>query len=183
MEESLAIRLRALRERSGWTVVDMAERTGIPKSTLDKYMLRDAPSLPGFEALVALSRGLGVSLDWLVFGVETASEAVELFAYKAARDISLLYFETLIREHHAGKALVDGDLVLGMAAEEWAGDLGGRVATRAKQLVTDGTTKEELLIWRERLAERLRELTQERIQRFLMTKATAAQRSGPTADN
>ena len=57
MNNEIALRLRKLRDQSGWTVADMAERTGIPKRTLDKYMLRTGASLPGFDALCSLSKG------------------------------------------------------------------------------------------------------------------------------
>ena len=88
MLETVSFRLRTLRDRNGWTVADMAERTGIPKRTLDKYMLRSGASLPGFEALCSLSHGLCVSLDWLVFGSEGASEGAELIAERACHALS-----------------------------------------------------------------------------------------------
>lgn len=161
----LAGRLRALRESNGWTVVDMAERTGIPKRTLDKYMLREGASLPGFEALIALSTGLGVSLDWLVFGAERVGETAELLAYRSARDASLPYFEMLVREHHNGRTIVEGELVFNLTAEECAAGIGETAGARAKQLAADGITKEELLTWHKKHSERLGELVQDMIAR------------------
>ncbi len=136
MVNDLSTRLRSIRDKKGWTVADMAERTGIPKRSLDKYMLRTGASLPGFDALCALSRGLGVSLDWLIFGEDIAGKGVELFAERAAHHVVRLFGETLIRYHLEGKpAIIDTETILGLAPEEWASDLGMRAGEKAKELV------------------------------------------------
>lgn len=164
MITELSSRLRKLRDQNGWTVADMAERTGIPKRTLDKYMLRSNASLPGFEALCALSRGLGVSMDWLVFGAETASDDVQLVADRAAHDVCLLFAETLLHYHREGREdLVTDERILRLTPEEWAADLGMRAADIAKELVARGVTKSELLTWRQSRSERLHELLRDRV--------------------
>lgn len=162
--EDLAQRLRNLRDQTNLTLADMSERTGIPKRSLEKYMLRANASAPGLDALCALSRGLGVSLDWLVFGHEAAGESVELFAEKAAYDVVALLIETLIKYHLEGKtALVDSNGVLGLAPEEWAADLGLRAGEKARELAASGMTKEALLLWRAASKDRLLELLKERV--------------------
>ena len=168
MTGDLAYRLRLLRDRRGWTVVDMAERTGIPKRTLDKYMLRSKANLPGFDALVALSKGLGVSLDWLVFGAEFMSKGSELLATMAATQISQQYFETLLRSDASGERPVfDGEEILGLSPEEWAADLGWRTGEKAKELAGGGITLQELLEWQTSSQERGAELLQDRLDRRL----------------
>lgn len=168
MDSGLGSRLRALRDRRGMTVVDMAERTGIPKRTLDKYMLRTNPNLPGFDALISLSKGLGVSLDWLVFGTEFASEGSELLAAMAAERVILQYFETLLWHHHAGdRAIFDGEEILGMTPEEWAQDVGFRVGAAASELASKGITRQELLEWRNASKERGSEILRSKIARHL----------------
>ena len=164
MVNDLAHRLRALRDQKNWTVADMAERTGIPKRTLDKYMLRSGASLPGFDALCALSKGLGVSLDWLVFGAESASKGVELIAERAASHVVQLFVETLIRYGMEGEPnLVRANTVLRLAPEEWAADLGIRAGEKARSLVCEGTTLEDHLEWKHRRSERVTGLLRERI--------------------
>lgn len=64
---TVSARLRELRENRRITTQIMSDATGIPKRTLESYMLRKNAALPGLEALKRLSVGLGVSLDWLVF--------------------------------------------------------------------------------------------------------------------
>lgn len=164
MVNDLAHRLRTLRDQKNWTVADMAERTGIPKRTLDKYMLRSGASLPGFDALCALAKGLGVSLDWLIFGAESASEGVELFAERAAHDVVKMFMETLLRYQQEGEPNIVGNgIILRLSPEEWSDDLGWRVGQKARDLVREGLTLEDLLEWKRRRSERARELLHDRI--------------------
>lgn len=163
MSDEVSNRLRILRDRNNWTVADMAERTGIPKRTLDKYMLRQGASLPGLEALCALSRGLGVSLDWLVFGVTSASENIELIVDRAADHVVNLFAETLLRYNREGRAdLISSERILNLSPEEWAADLGQRAAEKANAILAEGVAKEDLLRWRAARKERMTELLRDR---------------------
>lgn len=165
MGESISDRLRSLRDRKAWTVADMAERTGIPKRTLDKYMLRQGASLPGFDALCSLSKGLGVSLDWLVFGAEGASKGVELIAYRACNAATQVFAETLVRHSLDGaEPVIKGERILNLKPEDWAlycADVAGKEAAR---MLSEGVTLEELLLWRQRQAERSAELFVEMVE-------------------
>lgn len=164
MIEELSLRLRELRDRNSWTVADMAERTGIPKRTLDKYMLRSGASLPGFEALCSLSKGLGVSLDLLVFGAETASEGVELIAERSANHVVMLFAETLLRYQREGHlGIVTESEILNLSPEIWAADLGFRAGEKAGELLREGSTKADLLAWKSWQNERVMELHHDRI--------------------
>lgn len=170
MSDDLATRLRELRQRRGWTVADMAERTGLPKRTLDKYMLRTDASLPGFEALLALAKGLGVSLDWLAFGSEFAGDGTKLLASVAAEKSSLRYFELFHRLATTGeRPMVEGDYLLGLTPEEWAGDLAAHAGDVAKQIAHSGATREELLEWQAASIGRLMELSHDRAARLFST--------------
>ncbi|MCB6178154.1 hypothetical protein LHP98_08420 [Rhodobacter sp. Har01] len=112
--------------------------------TLDKYMLRSGASLPGFEAICAISKGLEVSLDWLVSGADSAGDGVELFAKRAARHVVQLFAATLLRHRAEGAvSLVDASTILKLAPEESAADLGARAGEKARELVAQGTTKED----------------------------------------
>lgn len=158
MSDDLASRLRALRDAHNWTVADMAERTSIPKRTLDKYMLRSSAIMPGFEALTLLSKGLGVSLDWLVFGREFAGDAVRLIATKAAASVAQSYFEMVVREYQQkGNKIFEDNLIVGMDPQFIAYDLASRVGTLVKEMARDGVSKEELLRWEAAFSERLLE--------------------------
>ncbi|MDT8857159.1 helix-turn-helix transcriptional regulator [Paracoccaceae bacterium Fryx2] len=159
MIEAVSFRLRSLRDRNGWTVADMAERTGIPKRTLDKYMLRSGASLPGFDALCLLSKGLGVSLDWLVFGSEGASPSVELIVERASHAAGRAVFETILREFYAKNgAIVSGERILNLTPEDWAGAVGDYAKEEAAKMIAEGITYEELLNWRNKKLERVHEL-------------------------
>ena len=164
----LATRLRELQDRNNWTVADIAERTGIPKRTLDKYLLRQGASLPSFDALCQMSAGLGVSLDWLVFGSETASETMALFAERATFEMTKLFAATLLRYHHEGRNLFENsEEILSLTPLEWGHDLGWRAADLVRELVKTGTTKESLLLWQQAIGERSREVLKDRFDRVL----------------
>ena len=172
MTSDFAARLRTLRERRGWTVVEMAERTGIPKRTLDKYMLRNGANLPGFEALLALAKGLGVSLDWLAFGADFIGNGSELLASVAAERASLSYFEMFHRFATSGeRPIVDGEDLLGLTPEEWAQALGYDAGEKAQELAKQGVTREELLIWKAASKDRGAELLNDRAARMISAKA------------
>lgn len=163
MTTNVALRLRALLDANNWTVADMAERTGIPKRTLDKYMLKEGASLPGFDALCALSIGLGVSLDWLVFGSEFASEGVKLIVERAAHDTVKQLVESILRYHERGDVnLFDHGILLNMETDEWASYFGAEAAEIAAKLISNGVTKGDLLAWRHGREERVRELIMDR---------------------
>lgn len=62
----LVNRLHSLRIRRGMTIQQMAEASGLPKSSLESYMRIEGARRPGVDALVSLANGLDVSIDWLV---------------------------------------------------------------------------------------------------------------------
>lgn len=143
----------------------MAERTGIPKRTLDKYMLREGASLPGFEALCALSKGLGVSLDWLVFGAEGSSRAIEVMALRAAHDAVLVLMETLLAEYkRQNPEFVVEERILDLTPEHWAQDMAWRVAEDVRKQAEQGVTLEELLNWELRMKARSSEVLRDLIE-------------------
>ena len=62
----LVQRLHMLAVQRGLTIKDMAQRCGVPKSSLEGYMrLKDAKR-PGVDALVSIADAMEVSTDWLV---------------------------------------------------------------------------------------------------------------------
>ncbi len=64
--DTLVERLHIVQNREGLTIKEMAERCGIPKSSLESYMRVKGAKRPGIDALIAISTGMEVSIDWLV---------------------------------------------------------------------------------------------------------------------
>jgi transcriptional regulator with XRE-family HTH domain len=63
----IVTRLNILRVQHGLTIQQMAERCGLPKSSLESYMkMSGGAKRPGLDALVAIANGMDVSIDWLV---------------------------------------------------------------------------------------------------------------------
>ena len=62
----LVNRLHGLRISRGLTIQLMAEKCGIPKSSLESYMKLSGAKRPGVDALTAIADAMDVSIDWLV---------------------------------------------------------------------------------------------------------------------
>jgi transcriptional regulator with XRE-family HTH domain len=60
-------------EYQGMLVKELAQATGIPKQTLDKYLLSRG-SMPPADKAVAIARALGVSVEYLVTGKKPVDE-------------------------------------------------------------------------------------------------------------
>jgi len=69
-------RLRTLKNERGVTAQQMSEQTGIPKRTLEKYMLKSGAASPGIEAIRAVCTSFDVSADWLLGLSERSDQAV-----------------------------------------------------------------------------------------------------------
>jgi transcriptional regulator with XRE-family HTH domain len=57
---------------SGMLVKELAAASGVPKRALDTYLLCENASMPPADTAVKIARALGVSVEYLVTGKETA---------------------------------------------------------------------------------------------------------------
>lgn len=89
-------RLRHLRNINDWTVQEMAEMTGVPKRTLDNYMLKKNAPQPGLDALVKIAVGLGVSLDWLLLGEEFHALSQGALVRLTTRAAAIPFLQSLV---------------------------------------------------------------------------------------
>lgn len=86
--EGFQKRLQVLQDRFGISKAAMARKCGLPPRTMENYFKGHKP---GIEALISLSRGLGIDIDWLLgedseaknFNTDLISEAV----YNAATSL------------------------------------------------------------------------------------------------
>ena len=62
----LVERLLVLRIEHRLTIADMAEKCGLPKSSLESYMKLEGARKPGVKALVSIATAFAVSVDWLL---------------------------------------------------------------------------------------------------------------------
>ena len=72
----MATRLRRVREQRGFTLTEMAERTGISKSTLSR--LENGQRKPSLELLLPLAQAYRVPLDDLVGAPEVGDPRIRL---------------------------------------------------------------------------------------------------------
>jgi len=57
---------------SGMLVKELAEASGVHKRALDTYLLSENASMPSADIAVRIAQALGVSVEYLVMGGETA---------------------------------------------------------------------------------------------------------------
>jgi len=57
---------------NGMLVKELATATGVPKRALDTYLLNTNASMPPADTAVKIARALGVSVEYLVTGGESA---------------------------------------------------------------------------------------------------------------
>lgn len=63
-QEEITARLREAKKRSGKTLTQLGEESGISESTLQKYFYNGV--MPGADKLGSLCRALGASADWVL---------------------------------------------------------------------------------------------------------------------
>ena len=147
--EGFRDRLQVLQDRYGISKAAMARKCGMPPRTLENYFKGHKP---GVEALLSISRGLGIDIDWLLgedseaknFNTDLVSEAVYLAATRLL---------------HERKELVEreGDIVagevLGLPFARFVGQLAREVVREylvlrisyATKSLSDAKTLEEAL--------------------------------------
>jgi transcriptional regulator with XRE-family HTH domain len=64
--DTIAGRLRLLLDRIGMSQSELSRRSGLPYRSIQHYYLGNQK--PGSDALIAIKRATGVSLDWLLTG-------------------------------------------------------------------------------------------------------------------
>lgn len=135
-DQKISDRLRALKDQQGWTAQQMADATGMSRRTLESYMKRENAALPGLEALCQISRGLGVSLDWLAGVGDMARLRDVLIARVSAERASLPVLTTLISTLNEGKPAP--------AAEFMAMQIGAQAAQLADGMHQSATTSVQM---------------------------------------
>lgn len=101
------IALRALRKRTGWTLVDVSERTGIPPSTLSR--IENGVVSPTYDLLVRLSTGLKLDMAELLGASPAAAPSTE--AQTGRRSVNRLGDGETIDLHHHSLRYLSTDLL------------------------------------------------------------------------
>ncbi len=117
-------RLRLLKDERGLTAQDMADQTGVPKRTLEKYMLKSGAASPGIDAIKAICKAFEASSDWLLGLAERPSLAVsEIDATEIAARAVFEHFITNV--NHTQKWMGDvfqNGLLYGAPPQDLAND-------------------------------------------------------------
>jgi putative transcriptional regulator len=62
----IRLRIREFAEERGWTLKDVAERSGVNYSTVKNYVQRDAMNMTDYTAILRIARAFGVSVEEMV---------------------------------------------------------------------------------------------------------------------
>jgi len=141
-KDDLAARLRKIRQNRAITTQAMAEATGIPKRSLESYMLKQNAAAPGIEALSKLSVGLEVSLDWLVFGGQDLGLDQSRLVRVAARAALLPMLNSIVKNYRRGsETAFETDTIFGLLPQELAAEIATDAGDRARALAEGGNDR------------------------------------------
>ena len=76
---NLGLRIRQKRINMDWTQADLAKRIGVTGSFVGH--IERAEKVPSLETVARLSAELGVTMDWLVFGIKQRCDAAPCALY------------------------------------------------------------------------------------------------------
>ena len=71
---SFSENLKSELEYKGMFVKELSHKTGIPKQTIDKYLLSKGKAMPPADKAVRIAQALGVTVEYLVTGKEPANK-------------------------------------------------------------------------------------------------------------
>ncbi|NDW44389.1 helix-turn-helix domain-containing protein [Ruegeria sp. PrR005] len=116
MSSDLAKRLRTLQASEGLSIQEMAERCGLSKASLANYLRLKDPQRPGFDAVVAIANGMGVSIDWLA-GLAADSTPAKEAKYSDALMVFSVAHQLLVEleqlQNNTSKPIIQSGKVAG----------------------------------------------------------------------
>lgn len=108
--EGFRNRLLVLQDRYKLSKAEMARQCGLPPRTLENYFKGHKP---GVEALIALSRGLCIDIDWLLGEDSSAKNFNTDLVGEAAWKGVNAYLKELVKADASGKVVVSEGKILG----------------------------------------------------------------------
>ncbi|MCA8878617.1 MAG: helix-turn-helix transcriptional regulator [Rhodobacteraceae bacterium] len=132
--EGFVERLTVLQERFGHSKAEMARRCGLPPRTLENYFKGHKP---GVEALIAISRGMDVDIDWLIGeATEAKSFNVDMVG-EATHRVLVPFLEALVHRVDEGATPIRDGKIFGKNPLAIASELEWRIRDEYAQLRTD----------------------------------------------
>ena len=98
-------RIKTEMERQGLNKTDLAKLTGLARSSISRYVSDKIE--PKQNAIGAISKALGVSPAYLMWGVEGKAEAIDLTQLTEANRARLLAYYQALKDSQGGET--DGD--------------------------------------------------------------------------
>ncbi|MGX7706368.1 helix-turn-helix domain-containing protein [Methylobacterium sp. Gmos1] len=87
--ETIALRMRELRDERGWSLQTLADRAGLSKAHVWNLEAGGGDNNPSLRTVVGIATALGVSLDYLA-GLTTAQPCLHPEAMRIACEVDAL---------------------------------------------------------------------------------------------
>lgn len=129
--EGFRMRLQTLLDRYGISKAEMARRSGLPPRTVENYFKGHTP---GVEALISLSRGLGIDLDWLVGEADAAKSFNTDMVGEASWVVIKRFMDELIDHAANGETPVENGRILGKEPGQIAATIEARLVAEYLEL-------------------------------------------------
>lgn len=105
----------------------MARRAGLPTRSMENYFKGHKP---GLDALVSMSRGFGVPVDFLVGRAPLSSSQMETMVYEAVYPTILSMIRRIGHYSTEGRAVFKSETVFSMPFDEYAREEAQEVVRR-----------------------------------------------------
>ncbi|MGP9790040.1 hypothetical protein [Roseinatronobacter sp. NSM] len=142
MKAVFSDRLRQLKDELAATAQEMADQSGIPKRTLEKYMLKSGAASPGIEVIQTICTTFEVSADWLLGLTDKTTQAVsDIEATEVAARVVIEHMiaeinhtQKYVEKSSGGSVFKDG-LLYGGNPHELATDYACRVVKLRSEIL------------------------------------------------
>lgn len=109
LQSSIQRRLEIILKKKGISKAEMARRSSLPSRTVENYFKGHTPSV---DALLALSAGLHMPLDWLLGDLDPQGIPADTRFLRSVQDAATEYFELILQvEGERGGVIQSGKIL------------------------------------------------------------------------
>lgn len=132
-------RLQYLRDANQWSIAEMARRANLPKRSMENYFKGHKP---GLDALISMSRGFGVPVDFLVGFNPPSGGQLDMMVYEAAYPTILSVLRRISTYVAQGRTVFQEpglvfSVPIDQCADEEAREVVRRFASMAKHMASE----------------------------------------------
>ena len=126
VQRNIQNRLELILEEKSISKAEMARRSKLPSRTVENYFKGHTPSV---DALLSLSLGLSVPLDWLLGDLSPDGMEIDTRFIRTVQDAAREYLDRMVKVDKSGEQVIRDGTVLGQDTNE----LAAKIARNAHQ--------------------------------------------------